>query len=116
SPLKRGRAAADRRGSVVRAPRWSRDKGGALSGRIWYVRKVETLPWSRASRSSGRPIVRGAESLGGTGCSRSKCRLSKGNRKPNGVVGQPLPLIIVGITGRIPTLGGWACEGADVNR
>src|SRR5664279_3732791 len=50
----------------------------------------------------GRPTVRGAEFLGGTGCPRSECRWPKGGRKPRRH-GRPLrrpPRI----TGRIPAL------------
>jgi hypothetical protein len=51
----------------------------------------------------GRPIVRGAESPGGTGCPRSECRWPKGSRKP----APSCPVLPPGgawITGRIPGL------------
>jgi hypothetical protein len=59
---------------------WSRGKEGTQSGRVSSVRNVETP--SGSGLLPGRPIVRGAESSGGTGCPRSQCRWPKGGRKP----------------------------------
>jgi hypothetical protein len=56
-----------RRARVSRGPcehRWSRGKEGTQSGRISYVRNVETPSWSAGRRGQppgGRPIARGAE-------------------------------------------------------
>jgi hypothetical protein len=39
----------------------------------------------RRAMRAGKPIVRGAELLDGTGCPRSECRWPKGDRKARGV-------------------------------
>jgi len=50
---------------VERAPMPSR------VSRVW---NMETPSWSDPPMRAGKPIVRGAELLDGTGCPRSECR------------------------------------------
>ena len=50
--------------------------------RVSRVRNMETPSWSGVSSRAGKPIVRGAELLGGTGWARSERRWPKGDRKP----------------------------------
>ena len=69
--------------------------------RVSRVRNMET-PLGSAPVRCGRPIVRGAESPGGTGCPRSQCRRPKGDGKTSAVIPVPLPGRC--ITGRIPGL------------
>jgi len=52
-----------------------------MPSRVSRVRNMETPSWSGALMRVGKPIVRGAELLGGTGCPRSECRWPKGDRK-----------------------------------
>ena len=52
-----------------------------MPSRVSRVRNMETSSWSGALMRVGKPIVRGAELLGGTGCPRSKCRWPKGPRR-----------------------------------
>jgi hypothetical protein len=55
--------------------------------RFSSVRNMETRV---GSNEVGRPIVRGAQFLTWTGCSRSKCRWPKGDRKADCEASSPM--------------------------
>jgi hypothetical protein len=73
-----------------------------MPSRVSRVRNMETPSWSGALMRVGKPIVRGAELLGGTGCPRSECRWPKGDRKTR--LCDRLLRWSSRITGRIPGL------------
>ena len=114
----KGTAAERRQATAAECPR---SVGTAVPGvqrapgpvRVSFVRNVETLLWVRISgagmrRRCGKPTVRGAEFLCGTGCPGSGCRAAE-RQQESEVAGPGTPPGWLRITG--PDAGS-CCPGS----